>query len=97
MELKASFRGINSPSPSALLVLYLATEIPITFPSLSNKGPPLFPGEIEASDWINFKPDVLSTLMLLIIPLVTVVLSASLIGVPAAYTSDAISGISNFK
>ena len=49
IELKASCRGINSPSPSALFVLYLATEIPITFPNLSNKGPPLFPGEIEAS------------------------------------------------
>jgi len=49
IELKASCRGINSPSPSALFELYLATEIPITFPNLSNKGPPLFPGEMDAS------------------------------------------------
>ena len=41
------FIGIEKPKPSADLIL--AVFIPITSPLLFNKGPPLFPGLIEAS------------------------------------------------
>ena len=47
---KASFIGINRFNPSDDDDAYFATAIPTTSPELLNKGPPLFPGEIAASD-----------------------------------------------
>ena len=49
----ALFDGIEKPIPiDPPYWLKIAVLIPITFPSISNKGPPEFPWLIDASVWI---------------------------------------------
>jgi hypothetical protein len=51
MILLALLIGIANPIPSAYLKI--AVLIPIREPSILRRGPPLLPGLIEASNWIN--------------------------------------------
>ena len=82
--------GTANPIPSAVVIFTVLT--PITSPYGFIKGPPLFPGLIEASVWIKsviYETELFSSILTvlfvaLIIPNVIVRLNSYPIGLPIA-------------
>ena len=76
--------GMKKPRPSTPTSMIFEVLTPTTLPWSSSRGPPLFPREIAASDWMNVKPDFSRIRLALTMPLVTVASRASDLGLPTA-------------